>query len=337
MNNAKQTNTASDAVVGCSRIFAFFAFVGVLAFSLHKTIDFGIRGINKSEFGVWNNIVDGRINADILIAGSSRALTHYDSRIIEAITNKRTYNIGLNGSQTDMQNARIKTYLEHNKKPLLIIFNLDLFSFQVTQGGVYNPGQYIPYLNQRPLYHALKQIDPEIWKSRYIPLYGYAVEDLRLIWTFGLLSLLSSPKSEDHFQGFKPRYTKWSEDFARFKKNNPKGVRFGIETQGINEMEKLMNLCKNNKIPILLVYSPEYVEMQKITRNRKEIFKLFLELSNRFSTQLWDYSGSRISAKRINFYNSQHLNNIGANLFSLKVATRLRNELQNLLRVHLGH
>ena len=313
----------SEAPHGVARLACFAGVVLLLAILLDALITCGLRQINTSSFGVWNRIVDGKINADILISGSSRALTHYDPRIIEERTGLTAFNIGLNGSQTDMQVARLKTYLRHNKKPLLLIQNLDLFSFQTTHGGVYDPGQYVAYLEEPAIYAALARIDPNVWKARVVPLYGYAAEDLRFSWISGAMGFFGWNPPEDHFLGFRPRYSAWTEDFERFKAMNPEGVRFEIEAEGVSQMEELLSLCKDQAIKVLLVYSPEYMEMQALTTNRPQIFKRFDELTHRFGAPVWDYSSSPTSARRENFYNSQHLNAEGAMIFSNDLAERL--------------
>ena len=76
---------------------------------------------------------------------------------------QHTFNIGRNGSQTDMQLAFLKTYLKNNSKPKLIIHNLDLYSFQ-TSKEIYDPVQYMPYLDQTPIYEAIRRIYPDAWK-----------------------------------------------------------------------------------------------------------------------------------------------------------------------------
>jgi hypothetical protein len=308
---------------GVARIASFFLLLALLAIAFDRTIDFGLRRIGTGEFGVWNRIVKGNINADIVISGSSRALTHYDSRVIEQRTGRTTFNIGLNGSQTDMQLARLKTYLAHNRKPLLLIHNLDLFSFETTHGGVYDPGQFQPYLNEPAIYDALAQIDPDIWKAKYLPLYGYAVVDLRLTWTLGLRAAFGFTPREDRYDGFAPRDAHWSEDFDRFKATHPGGVRFESEPEGIRAMRKLLDLCRQNGIRLLLVYSPEFIEMQRITTNREEIFARFAQLATESGAMVWDYSHSSISLHRENFYNSQHLNARGAFAFSDDLGRRL--------------
>lgn len=304
-------------------IACFFGVIVGLIFVVDVIIDCGLKRIRTSDFGISNAITQGRINADIVVGGSSRALTHYDSRIIQSRTGRSVFNIGVNGAQTDMQVARIKTYLRHNRRPALLIFNLDLFSFQTSHGGVYDPGQYVPYLDEPAIYEALSRINPNTWKARHWPLYGYAVEDLRFSWIKGVLGFAGWNPVEDHFLGFKPQYSSWSEDFERFKRMNPNGVRFEIESSGRREMEGLLRLCAQRRVPVLLVYSPEYAEMQALTTNRAEVFRQFEKLSQQFDVTFWDYSDSPMSRQRSHFYNSQHLNFTGSSTFSHDLAGRI--------------
>jgi hypothetical protein len=327
VKNEQWRSAAISAPLGALReagkFVCFACLVLLLAIPFNALITSGLRRINTSSFGVWNRIVDGTINAEIVISGSSRALTHYDPRIIEERTGLTAFNIGLNGSQTDMQLARLKTYLRHNRKPSLLIFNLDLFSFQTTHGGVYDPGQYVPYLEEPPIYTALASINPDAWKARFLPLYGYATWDLRFDWILGVMGFFGWNPGGGYFLGFNPRHSAWTEDFERFKAKNPNGVRFAIEPDGVKQMEEMLRLCNDQGIKVLLVYSPEYQEMQKLTTNRAQIFERFGELTYRFGAPVWDYSSSPISARRENFYNSQHLNAEGAMTFSKDLAEKL--------------
>ena len=87
---------------GFGRLACFVCLVFLLAVLLNALIDSGLQRINTSSFDVPNRIVDGKVNADIVISGSSRALTHYDPRLIQERTRLTAFNIGLNGSQTDI-------------------------------------------------------------------------------------------------------------------------------------------------------------------------------------------------------------------------------------------
>jgi hypothetical protein len=320
--SAPQKRAHHSAWSGLIKIGCFFCLIVVLLIGSNAIINAGLRRIKTSQFGVWNEIVQGKINAEIVICGSSRALTHYDPRIIEHITGSRTFNIGLNGSQTDMQLARLKAYLKHNQKPKLLVQNLDLYSF-VTSHEIYDPAQYIPYLHEESIYAGVRRVYRDAWKWKYLPLYGYAVEDMRFNWMTGLKALAGIQPREDHLNGYRPRDTGWTGDFEKFRANNPEGIVVEMEAQGVRDFEELLGLCAQQAIPVLVVYSPEYYEMQAIERNRNEIFAKANELISRFSFPLWNYSDSAICRDRSNFYNSQHLNRNGASAFSNEFAERL--------------
>jgi hypothetical protein len=312
----------SSAWLGAQRILIFFVVFSVVLVAVDQAIKMGMRRIKTSAFGASNRAMAGQVNADIVISGSSRALTHYQSKIIEDITGRRTFNIGRNGSQTDMQLAFLKAYLKNNRKPELVIHNLDLFSFQ-TSKEIYDPAQYMPFLDQAPIYDAILQVYPDVWKWKYLPLYGYIAEDMRFSWLLGVKALFGIQPREDHIQGFLPRHTRWTGDFEKYRDDNPDGVHTEIEIQGVRDVEELVALCKEAGVPLLLVYSPEYHEMQTLERNRDEVFNKIHEICHRFDVPLWDYSGSPISQDRAYFYNSQHLNAVGARVFSSELAHRL--------------
>lgn len=304
------------------RLLAFFVLLGALVVGLHATIERGLRNITTSSFGATNRVVQGEINAQILITGSSRALVHYDPRVLSAATGLRTFNLGRNGSQTDLQLAVLKTYLAHNSAPQLIIHNLDLYSF-TTSHEIYDPAQYLPYLGEPALYDAIARVYPEAWKWKHLPLYGYLVADLRFTWLLGLQRTLGRNPPEDHVDGFVPRPWSWTGDFDKFRRDHPQGVRTPIEPQGVRDLEALLALCRDRGIRLLLVYSPEYHEIQPLQVNRDRIFAKFRELSARYGATLWDFSDSTLSRSRLFFYNSQHLNAEGAHAFSQELARRL--------------
>src|SRR5262249_17993016 len=155
--------------------------------------------------GSLNRVMSGRVNAQIVITGSSRALAHYDPAIIECVTGKTAYNLGLNGSHTDMQLALLKAYLRHNVKPEIVVHNLDIHSLESTGSDLYNPGLYMPYLMEQDLYKAIERIRPDVWKWKWIPLYGYAVEDMNLTWVKGLQGFFGINPPEAFFLGYNPR------------------------------------------------------------------------------------------------------------------------------------
>jgi hypothetical protein len=265
------------------------------------------------------------INADIVVSGSSRAWVHYNPQAIAATTGLTAFNLGRNGSQTDLQVAVLKTYLQHNAKPRLIIHNLDAYSF-ATSHEIYDPAQYLPYLGEQPIYDAVRRVYPDAWKWKYVPLYGYVVADLRFTWLLGLKRLVGLTPPEDHIDGFVPRHLTWTTDFEQFRRANPDGVRMPVERDGIRDVEALLALCSENEIPLLFVYSPEFADVQPLQINRPQIFARFQAMARRYGVPFWDFSDSDISRHRDYFYNSQHLNAAGAATFSQELSRRLKTD-----------
>jgi hypothetical protein len=318
---------------GVVQLCAFFAFIGALALLLHAGINQGLRRIKTSKFGSLNQVMSGRVNADIIINGSSRALVHYDPRIISAATGLSAYNLGMNGIQTDVQAAVLKAYLNKNKKPQLVVQNLEAFTFEATRPGeIYDPAAYIPYLKDAEFFEDLRKVDPAVWKWKHIPLYGYVVEDLTFTWFWGLAGLFGYSGPENYFRGFNPRYKEWTEDFARFLSiRHEEKVEYRIDARAVSALTEILRICREMDIPVVLVFSPEYIGMQQMAGNRATIFAEFQKLAQTYQAELWDYSADPICRDVTYFYNSQHLNARGAAIFSNHVSARISRALGTMI------
>lgn len=315
---------------GVIRLLLFFLFLGLVTFGVDQTLSYGLRRITTSRFGAINAWMSGNVNTQVIINGSSRALVHYDPRIISRETGLSAYNLGANGVQIDVQAGILDAYLARNQAPKIIIQNLEAFSFEATKRGeIYDPGVYIPHLDSPQLYKALLDIDPDVWKWRHIPLYGYAVADMRFTWVRGVARLLGFQGRQDYFDGFNPRNMEWTQDFENFSKGAGSGVTYRIDPKGVSALERALGLAQSSGAVTILVYAPEYYEMQHLELNREEIFHNFRELAARYGAEFWDYSDSPLCRDHAYFYNSQHLNARGAELFSEEIAGRLRRFLES--------
>jgi hypothetical protein len=306
------------------KILLFFSICGAIAVALHLMISLGLENIKTSDLGAFNRAMRGQVNADIVISGSSRAYCHYDPSIISEITGKKTFNLARDGSHTDLELGVLKAYLKHNKKPALIIQNLDMHTFVPTpKDEIPKPTQYIPYLDQPEIYNMIRGINPGAWKWKAIPLYGYVVEDVNFGWLQGFKGLLGRNSPEDHIDGYFPADRQWNKDFDRFKMKHPNGVGFQVDPRGVQVVEELISICKTNGIQLALVYSPQYYEMLDLVTNRAEVFTAFREISERTGTPFWDYTQASYCHDKKYFYNSQHLNRTGAEIFSRELSLRL--------------
>jgi hypothetical protein len=306
------------------KILLFFLLAAVLASLLHVGISAGLRVVKKGEVSALNRALQGKVNADIVITGSSRAYRHYDPKILSATVGLEGFNMARNGSHTDVQLAVLRAYLKANKKPKIWIHNLDMHTFVPTKTGeIFEPSLYVPYLNVPELYEPFCKIDGHVWKWKWLPLYGYVVPEANLTWLTEFARLRSAPENPP-FNGFRPMNKSWTKDFEKFKEKNPKGVGFAIDEALKAELEKTIHELKKDGVQVFLVYSPQYVDMLDLVTNKTEVFAAFREMAARQNVPFWDFSVSEISRTRDYFYNSQHLNAQGAAVFSEEVASRLR-------------
>jgi hypothetical protein len=337
LKNASDTRTVpaetaaggQDVWPGVLRLLCFAGILAGICYMLDGLVSKGLRMVRTDEIGAWNQQMQGRVNADIIVSGSSRATYHFDPRIISQASGLRVFNIGKVGAQTDVELGVLRAYLEHNQKPKLVVQSLDAFTF-VTTREVYQPAMYVPYLDDPVVLRMMKKADPSLVKGRFIPLYDYTVEDMNFTWWVGVRGLAGINPRQTYYGGFMPRDRSWTNDFAQFRAANPHGVSFAIEPKGIQVLEDLIQLCKQNRIQLVFVYSPEYAPMQNMTNDRSQIFAEFRKLSEQYEVPFWDYSNWEYTNDTDMFYNSQHLNARGAEIFSSQFAQQLTHYMAQL-------
>ena len=304
-------------------LFFFPLIFFMLCWPVQNILIMGLKRSGNGNIGTLNKVIPGGINAKVVISGSSRAVYHYDPHIIESYTNKKTYNIGRDGTKLDEQLALLKAYLKHNQKPEYVIQNLDSFSLRAND-GVTDPLQYMAWLDEPDLYQNIISHRRYFEIYHYLPLLGIIREGAVQTAIEGLFR--PSIQAGSRLAGYSPQNLTWDDEFGKFKEQHPSGVKWPVDPQGLDALRGLLTLCQHERIQLILVFSPEYIESQDMTINRDEIFAAFHAQATEFQVPFWDYSSDPLSRDKVNFYNSQHLNQNGATLFSQKIGERLARE-----------
>jgi hypothetical protein len=296
--------------------------VGLLACALHLAIYVGIRRVQYGIFGDANRVADGKVNADLLVAGSSRATLQYSPAILSRATGLTTFNLGRVGSQKSVQTGTLRFYLRRNRPPRLLVENVDISDLNV-RDALYDVPQYTPYLYDSGLYEALHRRYPEIWKARYLPLYGYVANDVEFRHYVGLKALFGIQPPQDYQDGYQPYDGKWTGVIAGLKANQ-KEIRYGTDPRGIADFEDFLSEAQSRGIPTILVFSPMYHEHLARVADRAQIMATFAELARRHGAEFWDMSDlAPFSGSTSYFLDSLHLNLRGATAFSEVLGQRL--------------
>ncbi|MES2518275.1 MAG: hypothetical protein V4585_09225 [Bacteroidota bacterium] len=304
----------------------------LLALSLYMfsyMVDAGLRKSRNEYFASWNDLYSSKINADLLIMGSSRAAFHISPKIIDSTLSLNSYNLGLSAWHFDMQYARFKMYLQHNRMPKYIIHNVDVYGFS-KRADVADSEQFLPYIQDTILQKTIRGHKGEFdIYQRNIPLLKYRNQQkIAFEGIFTFLNFTNFYDTTTKYKGYRGNDFAWNKDFERFKKRYPKGAKYTFDKEVKRQFIEYLAFCKREKIKVFLVYAPEYYEVQPFYKNKYELIKLCTESAKKYDCEFLDYSKNSLCYNRKYFYNSQHLNTKGSELFSLDLGEKLRNSLK---------
>jgi len=278
------------------------------------------KGLLSSQvdfYGKMNAASDTGKHTNILIIGSSRALVHLDTRIIDSVTGWHSYNYGLNAATIKTCFNVIKYALHYQKQARGVILNIDYNMFDISQDP-YKDAYYYPF--ERKMQEFLMT---DSTTNRYI--HRLSLFDISLYDDFvkyAAIDGLVRPgrKIEGVYNGYYPHQN--LTDFIEPTEELLKKAEIKIEESGISILHDIVQLCKERNVKLALVTAPyykkdfpvNYYKLQaKISGIAKQKGILFL-----------DCTSLPIIANKTYFYNSNHLNVKGASFYSLIVADSIK-------------
>ena len=279
----------------------------------------------QGEYEVWNDIYNTKINCDIAVYGSSRAWVQIDPEIIEDILDKEVYNFGIDGHNFRIQYLRHLEFLKLNKKPKHILLSVDVFTLEKRK-DLYQKEQFLPYMlwdkNIRTFtsnYQGFSTAD------YYIPFLRYVGNNK--VFKEVKTMMLKKDTALYRNKGYRGIDKKWELSVDSILAGEQKyKIKFHKET--ISLFEQFIMECLKNNITLTLVYAPEFIKGQNFVSNREEAMEYYRNISKKYELNFLDYSQDDLSFRKNLFYNTSHLNRVGAQLFSRKLAQDFK-KIQN--------
>lgn len=311
------------------KIFYFFFPVIILSYPIDYVISFYLSKSNQApgEFEVMDDIYNSKANCDIAIYGSSKAWVHIDPKIMSDSLNCKVYNFGNDGHTFDLQYLRHLEFLKHNIKPKTIILSVDIFSFHDPL-GLYEAGQYLPYMlwnfdimKYTSFYNYYNRLEYIIPLVRYLG----KTNELKTVSEYMVNGV---PTEKYRHNGYLGRDLKWNDDFDKVKAKKKSHI-IKLDQEKLNLFNSFIKECKEMKINLILLYTPEYIEGQKFVSNRKELIELYKKIAKEYHLKFYDYSSDEICFDKKLFYNAGHMNKRGAEIFTSKFAHVLKSELKD--------
>ena len=262
---------------------------------------------------VWQDILNGEIDDDLLIYGSSRAWRHFDTNVIEKETGMQAYNFGVDGLAFDIQHLRHQLNLKYNKSPKIIIYSVDINTLGGAN-GLYNDEQFFPYFYSDPLFNQYtKKYVNFSFMDYNIPLMRYSGEKKAL--TYFVKEMINWPQKKMRIKGFAPHVGEWNTDYKKAREKRESYFK-EIDKNNVKRFDGFLKEARANNISVILMYSPEHVLGQNLIENREDIVKVFDSLATKNKIPFFDYSMGAMNENKDYFYNSLHLNAKGVSTFN---------------------
>ena len=294
-----------------------------LAWGLDYAISNGLYQMDDYRFMSWRDIGEGNINADILIMGNSRALSHFEPWTIDSITGMSCYNIGLVGYPINVEVMKYNYYRLHNAKPKLIILQMDYLTLQcLSAPHQHQSEQFLPLIYDAPMREELKRVgyNPLDIYFPMVRYWGYQMVVMQGLSEYlGLRHHVDRPTRQGLFYETDP----WSG--AELAKMDT--IHATIDKDGKAFFEQWMKTCKDDGVKVLLVNSPTYIGATNKTVGLEKVNAYFDSIAHIYNTEYWDYTHDDICNDTANFVVSVHMNPQAAHRFSISIAKRVIEDL----------
>jgi hypothetical protein len=277
----------------------------------------------QGEYPVWNDLYDGKANSEILIYGSSRALGHIDPLMISDSLELSSYNLGIDGHNFWLQHLRHELIMQKAEPPKLILHSLDMFTLE-KKNDLYNPDQFLPYLWQnREMWDAIHAYNGYHYTDYVCPLVRYYGKTEAILKALKCIANGPEKQAQHRVRGFLSEELTWNDDLSEARKKM-KGYRVKLHQESLQLYEHFLEVCAQEHIAVVLVYSPEYYEGRDFVSNRDSVMQLYRSIALKHRLPLLNYSQDSMCLEKKWFYNSSHLNRNGSRAFTQKLIADLK-------------
>ena len=249
-------------------------------------------------------LINGKINANVIVLGSSRAAHNVLAEDLEKQTQLKSFNLGFRGSNISFHLFLLQKYLKHNKVPKKIIYVADVpFMFDekalVFRNDVLLP--FVKYSEYRNILIENNQLSKMAYFSNLAKFNFHTVTKKANVSIENFnTNLGSNPLPIENYKGK-------GDSFVENKKAT-------ISKNLIIQFKEIQAICNKNNIDFYLVIPPNN---EPLNVN----FVKTIENNLLSSSQLYVYKNNYTTKNHSYFYDISHLNKNGANIFTTEIST----------------
>ena len=312
----------------------FLVILIIIAYFLDYTITSSLKKSKRFNYAEWNALYDGKINAEMVIYGSSRAYRHFDPKIFEDSLGFSVYNLGLDGYRFQMQYARHLEFIKHNKTPNYIVFSVDEWSLSKFS-ELYMSEQFLPYFKETTIRDYTTKFKGFDYWDYHLPFVRYFGNSKIILHAIEIL-FRPNKNYTTKYKGYQGSNDLWNDSseikLKLIKKNRThydKNYDFTMNVESILMFKSFLNEIKRKNIKAFFVLSPTYIEGQNLGKDSEENILFIKQLVSAYKFDFLDFSSDTICSQKKYFYNSSHLNKNGATVFSMELASIIKKRISN--------
>lgn len=291
-------------------LFCIAFFVFEKAFYVFLYISPKLEKDKRLEF-----VLNGDLNKDLIILGSSRGARNIIANQIEDSLNITSYNLSYPGSNIEFHDFLLQSLITYNQKPKVVLLAVDdptellpSESINFRLDRLYPLAKY-DYINNEMIKRGEKT-----FLSKFLVLARINKRNIDIREkTFSALDTIrqcgSMPIS----------FQRENREFVF--NNNTNNYKVDAELpEKVKAFKNLQNLCMNNNIQLVIIYSPNF------KKHNVSFEKRIKELSHPMVTSIAYDTTNQIYKNKDYYYDETHLKTTGAVIFTNEIISQLKNK-----------
>jgi hypothetical protein len=303
-------------------ILKFFVFIAVL-FALDYSCGYVLEYFfykqkTGPDYQITNTI--SAANQDVMIFGNSRAQAHYNDSIISKELSLSCSNAGLTGGYSIFFPSFEIAQVLKRHHPKVIVYEMSPFTLGYWQGDYDRLSVLTPYINKFP---DSKELVLMKGNNEQLKILSKTYQFNSRIHQIVLYTLFD--KRFKGVKGFIP--IKGLTFDVNNCEDNPFSQYIGVDKKKVKMLQNTIDLCKMENVKLIFVNSPFYHSNQIV---QSKAYTKTMSILKENNCNYIDMSNDSIFMSKTDlFANQLHLNTQGANLFSQKIAKKLKYIIKN--------
>ncbi len=267
-----------------------------------------MRKVHHPNNEIWDEVMEGKVDADVIALGSSRANTAFYPPVVDSVLETNSWNLGVLGHHFQAEDLRYKMYRLHNRKPRLVVQFVDPLIF--SSGKEFDRVQFLPWFWDKAFRKSFRDsFGSDFFFKNAFPFVRY---HSFLPWEVAY----DGRCTEKGFHTYEPdRKDPLNSAFKEF---------LAQDEDLMDRFVSFLFSLKEDGIEVVMVYPPEYKTIVYEDGQREATRSCMDSIAKLTQTPYIDYSNMVLCSDSTNFIDVNHLNLKGAIEFSDSLSNDIR-------------